>query len=168
MQLVILTALLPLISAHVKLPGAESFVVPSSFPTSVFSSYYVKPGPTSEAQPIIHDPVLNITFPLNLTDPKTIPTVPNDPVFYPKAISNVSNTTAHAFIEIVKEEIMSIMTDTNSGLSTPCSKCIAALVSVLLYFPERLQESQESIHKTHIEKKSPKKNRQMQSTRNYH
>src|SRR4051794_38707416 len=68
-------------AAYPGLPAA--FTVPAAFPTSVYSTYYVKPGPTSEPQPAIFDPVLNITFPFNLTNPETIPTIGTDPVLYP-------------------------------------------------------------------------------------
>jgi hypothetical protein len=101
-------------------------VVPSAFPTSIFSSYYAKPAPTSEPQPALHDPILNITYPLNLTDPKTIPTVNNDPVYYPKAIADLTNTTAKAFVQAALAEIKGIISD-QGGLSSNCSKCIAAL-----------------------------------------
>jgi len=131
-QFAVLSGLLPVISAHVELPGVESFVVPSSFPTSVFSSYYVKPAATSEPQPKIFDPVFNKTYPLNLTDPKTIPQVPGDPVFFPQPITDVSNATGQAFIDIAIAQVMAIVKDTSSGLSTPCSKCVAALVRILL------------------------------------
>lgn len=98
----------PLIVAQAQYPGVESFVVPSAFPTSVFSSYYQAPAPTSEPQPALYDAVLNITYPLNLTNPKTIPTADLDPVYYPKAIANVSNTTAEAFIKIAVAEILAM------------------------------------------------------------
>jgi hypothetical protein len=107
-------------------PGAESFVVPSAFPSSVFPSYYVKPAPTSEPQPALYDPILNITYPLNLTDPKTIPTANNDPVYYPAAIANLTNATSEAFVQVALAEIKSLISD-NGGLSGNCSKCIAAL-----------------------------------------
>ena len=80
------------------MPGAASFVVPSAFPTSVFSSYYVKPAATQEPQPALYDPVLNITYPLNLTNPNTIPSADTaDPVYFPEAIANVSNATCAGF-----------------------------------------------------------------------
>jgi hypothetical protein len=109
------------------MPGAASFVVPSAFPTSVFSSYYIKPAATQEPQPVLYDPILNITYPLNLTNPKTIPTTDPDPVSYPQPIANVSNSTASAFIHIAVEQVLSIITSSNNGLATNCSKCVAAL-----------------------------------------
>lgn len=114
------------LSAQAQLPGVPSFVVPSAFPTSVFSSYYLKPAPTSEPQPAIFDPVLNITYPLNLTDPKTIPSASNDPVYYPVAIANLTNATSETIIQAAIAEIKDIISD-NGGLSGNCSKCVAAL-----------------------------------------
>jgi hypothetical protein len=110
-----------------KMPGATSFVVPSAFPSSVFSSYYVKPVATQEPQPVLYDPILNITYPLNLTNPKTIPSTNPDPVYFPESITNITNATAEAFIKFAVEQVLSIIGDTNSGLSTNCSKCVAAL-----------------------------------------
>jgi hypothetical protein len=113
-----------LVQAHI--PGVPSYVVPSAFPTSIFSSYYVKPIPTAEPQPALFDPVLNITYPLNLTSPRTIPTASSDPVYYPQAIANLTNATSEAVIQAALIEIKSIISD-NGGLSGNCSKCIAAL-----------------------------------------
>ncbi len=96
-----------LASAQAELPGAATFVVPSP-------------------QPALHDPILGITYPLNLTDPKTIPTADHDPVYYPKAIANLTNATSEAFVQIALAEIKGIIED-NGGLSGNCSKCIAAL-----------------------------------------
>src|SRR5579859_6281675 len=75
-------------------PGVSLFTAPAGFPTAVFSSYYVSPAPTQEPQPAIYDPVLNFTFPPNLTDPHNIPDVDTDPVYYPVPVSNVSNGTS--------------------------------------------------------------------------
>lgn len=41
-------------------PGAEQYVVPAKFPSSIFKSYYVPASPTQNPQPAIHDPVLDI------------------------------------------------------------------------------------------------------------
>ncbi|KAI9651255.1 hypothetical protein NHQ30_001293 [Ciborinia camelliae] len=109
-----------------QLPGAPSFVVPSAFPTSVFSSYYLNPAATSEPQPVLYDPILNITFPLNLTDPKTIPTSTDDPVYYPEAIGNLSNTNPETLVQNALNEIKGIIYN-DTGLTSNCSKCIAAL-----------------------------------------
>lgn len=53
-------------NAAANAPGASSFVAPSGYPTSVFSSYY--PSPTGqEPQPAVYDPVLNFTCVLDQT-----------------------------------------------------------------------------------------------------
>jgi len=108
------------------IPGVPAFVVPSAFPTSVFPSYYIKPAATVEPQPALRDPILNITYPLNLTDPKTIPTADNDPIYYPKAIANLTNATSETFVQIALAEITAIISG-DGGLSGNCSKCVAAL-----------------------------------------
>jgi len=52
-------------------------------------------------------------------------------VFFPQPIEDVSNATGQAFIDIAIAQVMAIVKDTSSGLSTPCSKCVAALVCIL-------------------------------------
>lgn len=113
------------------IPGASAYTVSSAFPTSVFPTYYQKPAATAEAEPALFDPILNLTFPLNLTNPKTIPTVNNDPVFYPQAIVNLTNAASEALVKATLSEIQSIIEDTG-GLSGNCSKCVAALSSAQL------------------------------------
>ena len=104
--------------------GPPAYTVTASFPTSVFSSYYIPPAITQEPQPILHDPVLNITFPLNLTDPETIPTTDNDPVFYPTPAANVSNATASALVQAAIANITEII---ETGKESNCTKCRNAL-----------------------------------------
>lgn len=114
------------VRAQSDIPGASTYIAPSAFPTSVFSSYYVPPSPTQEPQPAIFDPVLNITFPLNLTSPKSIPTVDNDLVFYPPTAASVSSSQAQTIVQSAMTQIMGIL-DGKTGLTTNCSICKAAL-----------------------------------------
>ncbi|KAI9810202.1 MAG: hypothetical protein M1827_006648 [Pycnora praestabilis] len=107
------------------IPGVSTYTVSGLFPTSAFSSYYAPPASTQEPQPALYDPVLNITFPLNLTNPKTIPTNDTDPVFYPQAVVNLSAADASAFVQTAITAILGIGQD--SSLVGNCSKCIAAL-----------------------------------------
>lgn len=90
-------------------------------------SELVQPGPTQEPQPAIFDPVLNITFPLNLTDPSTIPTVDPDPVLYPEPAANLSDAAAEALVATCVAQVMDILSANNTGLTDSCSKCVAAL-----------------------------------------
>jgi len=87
----------------------------------------VKPNPTQEPQPVIHDPILNITFPYNLTNPETIPTIDPDPVLFPIPLANLTNATAEALVNAASAEIRRIISANNSGLASSCAKCIAAL-----------------------------------------
>ena len=105
--------------------GPSAYTVTADFPTSAFISYYVPPATTQEPQPILHDPVLNITYPLNLTDPDTLPTVDNDPVFYPRPIANVSNATAASLVQAAISNITGII-EAGNGASN-CTRCQAAL-----------------------------------------
>ena len=117
---------LPLVEAQVvSIPGSASYEAPAGFPTSIFSSYYVKPAPTQEPQPIIYDEVLGLAFPFNLTDPKNIPTSINDPIYYPEPIGSVPNASASAFVQTALGQIREIIT--GNSVSGNCSKCIAAL-----------------------------------------
>ena len=104
--------------------GPHAYTVSAGFPTSAFS-FYVQPASTQEPQPILHDPVLNITFPLNLTNPKTIPTVDKDPVFYPTPSVNVSNATAASLVQAAIANITGIIEANNTASN--CSKCQQAL-----------------------------------------
>lgn len=130
--LVAMGYLFPVIRAHAVskpvslLPGEASYVVPTSFPTSVFSSYYLQPAATSEPQPALYDPVLNITYKFNLTDPKNIPTSADDPVYFPEAIGDTDGTPPETLVEIALMKINDIL-DNDTGLSNNCTKCIAAL-----------------------------------------
>lgn len=105
--------------------GPSAYTVSAGFPTSAFSSYYVPPSSTQEPQPILHDPVLNITYPLNLTNPAKLPTVDNDPVFYPQPARNISNATAASLVQAAIANISSII-QANNGAGN-CSKCQSAL-----------------------------------------
>lgn len=75
----------------------------------------------------MHDPILNKTFLLNLTNPLTIPTHDEDPVYYPKPLVNLTEAEAKAIVGSASDEILDILSANQSGLSTNCSRCIAAL-----------------------------------------
>ena len=107
------------------IPGSSAYTVSPSFPTSAFPSYYKKPVSTQEPQPALYDPVLNITFPLNLTDPTTIPTIDNDPVYYPQPIANISNASAEALVKSAITNITAIIL--GNTVTGNCSKCTASL-----------------------------------------
>ena len=135
LQLLHTLVMLPLLMSYVtqaqqpgSIPGSSAYTVSAGFPTSVFPSYYQQPGATSEPQPALFDPVLNITFPLNLTNPDTIPTVDNDPIYYPPAQANLSSGEAAALVKQAIANVSGIITgDTITG---NCSKCQAALAVV--------------------------------------
>ncbi|KAI1873910.1 uncharacterized protein JN550_003179 [Neoarthrinium moseri] len=109
------------------IPGSASFTVPAAFPTSVFSSYYVKPGPTIEPQPALYDPILNKTFAFNVTDPLSIQSHSADPVYFPAALANLSEASAEAVITAASGEILTILTANHTALASNCSRCVAAL-----------------------------------------
>ena len=107
-------------------PGDLSFVCPAGFPTSVFSSYYVPPSATQEPQPMVFDPALNSTYPLNLTNPTAIPTTLSDSAYFPPALANLTSASQHVFLSTALAEIRQIISG-DSRISGNCSKCLAAL-----------------------------------------
>ncbi|CAK7226271.1 hypothetical protein SCUCBS95973_006144 [Sporothrix curviconia] len=114
-------------AAATAIPGVEVFVVPAAFPTTAFASYYVKPGPTNEPQPVLNDPALDEVFPLNLTSPLSIPLTNDDPLVFPQPLANLSDASAAAVVDAAAKEILSILSSNGSSLADNCSRCIAAL-----------------------------------------
>ena len=110
---------------HPAFPGSSAYTVSTAFPTSAFSSYWVKPVPTQEPQPALYDPALNVTFPLNLTDPDDLPEVDNDPIYYPQPIANLANSSAEALAQEAFKNISDIIIG-NTFVGN-CSKCQASL-----------------------------------------
>jgi hypothetical protein len=106
------------------LPGVSTYVAPAGYPTSAFSSYYPVPS-GQEPQPALYDPVLNITYPLNLTNPDTIPDEDPDPVYYPQPIAKLSAAEQQTVINDVLQQVGEIIS--NAQVTGNCSKCIAAL-----------------------------------------
>jgi hypothetical protein len=71
--------------------------------------------------------VLNITFPVNLTNPDTIPVHDTDPVVYPQPLANLTDGDAKAVVSAAMDEILNILNASNTGFNGNCSRCIAAL-----------------------------------------
>ena len=107
------------------IPGVPAYTVTAGFPTSAFPSYWEAPVKTQEPQPVLYDPILNITFPLNLTNPVTIPKTDNDPIYYPQPLANISNSSATALLQAAFTNITAII-ESNTTASN-CTKCVAAL-----------------------------------------
>ncbi|KAK3062701.1 hypothetical protein LTS18_003536 [Coniosporium uncinatum] len=109
------------------LPGSTSYQAPPGFPTDAFSSYYVSPAqPTEEPQPAIYDPILDLTFPLNLTSPNTIPEFDPDPIYYPIPPRNLSENEAKALVASVVANVTIII---SAGGDNNCTICKAALLA---------------------------------------
>ncbi|ODN78055.1 hypothetical protein L202_05136 [Cryptococcus amylolentus CBS 6039] len=105
--------------------GPNAYTAPGVFPTSLFSAYYNDPTQTvSQAQPKITDNILNKTYPLNLTDPESIPTNDTaDPLLYAPAWLNGSAATD--LYENITAQIQGIVT----GEGANCTKCIDSLTA---------------------------------------
>ncbi len=141
MAAVAVPLLLPLLTTTEQtsstIPGLSAYTVSAGFPSSAFPTYYEAPVETQEPQPALYDPVLNITFPLNLTNPETIPTIDNDPLYYPQPLANISNSSTAALLQAAFTNITGII-ESNTTASN-CTKCKAALSvgkTVAQYAPE--------------------------------
>ncbi len=120
-------------------PGSSVYTVKAGFPTSAFSSYYEKPVATQEPQPALYDPVLNFTFPLNLTNPKTLPTTDNDPIFYPQPLANISNSSMQALLQQAFTNISGIILgDAIVGNCTKCQASLSVAKVLAQYAPTRV------------------------------
>ena len=109
------------------IPGASSYVASLGFPTSAFSSYYYLPDnakPTQEPQPAIYDPILNLTFPYNLTNPDTIPDDDPDPIYFPEPTQILTDEEKEALLVTVSSKVAAII---DSDSTDSCGKCISAL-----------------------------------------
>ena len=123
------------------IPGVSAYTVTAGFPTSAFPTYWEAPVETQEPQPALYDPVLNITFPLNLTNPDTIPTTDNDPIYYPQPLANISNSSTAALLQAAYTNITAIIESNTTA--TNCTKCKAALSvgkTVAQYVPESVPD----------------------------
>jgi hypothetical protein len=98
-----------------------AYTVPPGFPTSLFPAYYIPPSPTQEPQPVIYDEILNYTFPLELTNPETIPQEDEDPIYFPEPIGTFTNGTD------ILAEAKTKLEDIFAGDGSNCTKCVAAL-----------------------------------------
>ncbi|KAH8433053.1 PPN1 endopolyphosphatase family protein [Aspergillus melleus] len=131
------------------LPGSSAYVAQAGFPTSVFSSYHYLPAkPTQQPQPAIYDPVLNITFPHNLTNPDTIPEENNDPVVFPKPLHRLSKHQQEVLLQRTLANVTSILN--GSGNADSCSRCKAALSAAkpaALYAPKLVPDAMTSLCK---------------------
>ena len=120
----LLLAQYTLAQASNEAPGASSFEAPAGFPTSVFSTYYPYPS-GQEPQPALYDPVLNFTYPANLTNPDTLPDEDNDPVYFPTPIANLTQAQQKDVISSVLSQVNEIIS--SDSFDGNCSKCVTAL-----------------------------------------
>jgi hypothetical protein len=135
-------------SASASAPGVTSYVAPAGFPTSAFTSYYFLPAkPTQEPQPALYDPVLNITFPANLTNPNTLPAHDDDPVVYPVPSTTLSPAAAQSLIASVVANVSKIVSDTTLSNCTKCHNALTAAKPAALLAPSLVPEAMVSFCK---------------------
>lgn len=124
------------------IPGASSYVASAGFPTSAFSSYYFLPAsPTQEPQPAIYDPILNTTFPYNLTNPDTIPDHDPDPVVYPSPTASLSPAAQQTFIAQVIANVSKVISNTSGSNCTICQAALAAAQPAALVAPSLVPDA---------------------------
>ncbi|KAI0673559.1 sphingomyelin phosphodiesterase [Trametes maxima] len=102
--------------------GPSVFTAPGTVPTSVYKHYYNSPTATSaQPQPVVSDPVSHEIYPLELTDPATLPkNNTHDPhVLPPKASSR-------QLLESAFQQVLSIV-NSPAFESNNCARCQAAL-----------------------------------------
>ncbi|KAJ5428109.1 hypothetical protein N7445_009563 [Penicillium cf. griseofulvum] len=112
------------------LPGNSSYVAAAGFPTSAFSSYYFSPAqPTRQPQPIIYDPVLDLTFPYGLTDPDNIPDN-QDEVYFPAPRTHMPAKKRYKLVQEVVSNVTNIIQ--SNGTDNNCTRCQNALAAAKL------------------------------------
>jgi len=105
--------------------------------------------PTQEPQPAIYDPVLNITFPYNLTNPETIPQQNSDPVFYPAPERNITAEEAQALIKSAVANISNIINaDITASKCTKCTNALAVAKPAALLAPTLIPDAMVALCKT--------------------
>lgn len=99
-------------------------------------AYYESPAqPTREPQPIIYDPVLNYTFPYELTNPDIIPDS-SDEAFFPPPQAHLLSHEKDDLIEKVKANVSKVIKATGSESScAKCKRALAAAKPAALYTP---------------------------------
>ncbi|KAH9944018.1 sphingomyelin phosphodiesterase [Epithele typhae] len=102
--------------------GPFAVTAKGAFPTSLYSHYFNNPTATSaQPQPVISDPVTHKTYPLELTNPDTIPkNDTKDPHLLPPQASSTK------LLEAAFQQVLSIASNPVFG-SDNCQRCQAAL-----------------------------------------
>jgi hypothetical protein len=123
---------------------------PTYLTTIGYRSYYFSPAtPTQEPQPAIFDPVLKLTFPADLTDPNTIPTVNHDPVYYPKPKRDLTEEQAKAAIQKgVTNVIQVIEANDESSSCMRCQNALAAAQPAIQLAPSLVPDAMVSLCKS--------------------
>lgn len=109
-------------------PGKATFVASPVFPTSVFASYHFLPSsPTQQPQPAIWDPILNLTYPSNLTNPFHLPPAQNDPIYLPEPLDHLPPAAQQDFLNEITELVYLIIKSDN--YTSICNQCTDALLA---------------------------------------
>ncbi|CAG7960322.1 unnamed protein product [Penicillium olsonii] len=131
----LLAGLISSLAVASSLPGNVSYVAAAGFPTSAFSSYYVSPAlPTQEPQPIIYDPVLDHTFPFELTDPDNIPNN-HDEAHFPVPPTHMPTRKRYKLVQGVVNNVSSIIRSNSTDHCTKCKTALAAAKPAALHAP---------------------------------
>lgn len=99
---------------------------------------------------MIYDPVLNITFPHNLTNPDTIPDDKSDPIYFPEPLKNLSYTQKLALIDEIKVNVPKILqSDATEDNCAKCKNALAAAKPAALYAPNWVPDAMISLCQEH-------------------
>lgn len=117
-------------------PAESTYSASPGFPTSIFSAYYSAPAQTQEPQPKIYDPILDITFPYDLTNPNTIPQQDNDPVYYPAPKEPLSPDQQRTLVRQAVSNVSRVVKAGGSDNCTVCKDALLAFKPAVLSAPE--------------------------------
>lgn len=121
----------------------------ASFSDQGHRSYYELPSqPTREPQPVIYDPVLDVTFPYELTTPDIIPDS-TDETFFPIPQAKLMWHEKHTLIEDVIFNVTAVLKSTNpEGDCAKCKRALAAAKPAALYTPLMVPDAMIQLCKT--------------------
>lgn len=121
---------------YISLPDVEKYLIP-------YRSYYDLPAlPTKEPQPIIYDPVLDYTFPYELTNPDSIPEKRRDELLFPPTQGRIVPDNQTSFIEAVIVNVTNVIHSSSlKGQCDRCKKALSAAKPAALLTPSMVPEA---------------------------
>lgn len=111
-------------------------------------SYYLSPAqPTQQPQPIIYDPVLDLSFPYELTDPDNIPDN-QDEVYFPVPRTHMPAKKRYKLVQEALSNVTNIIKSSSSANNcTKCKNALAAAKPAALHGPAFVPDAMVSLCK---------------------